>query len=97
MGTVSPDPLAYTARMNNLMVKECDMGLSAESWVLLDMQRGSHVGDDPVDNSEELCVKTAASLLARFDELSHARGPGHQRRPELADAAPGPDPATWAT
>ncbi len=60
----------YTARMNNLMVKEFDMGLSAESWVLLDMQRGSHVGDDPVDNSEELCVKAAASLLTRFDELS---------------------------
>ena len=60
----------YTARMNNLMVKEFDMGLSAESWVLLDMQRGSHVGDDPVDNTEELSVKTAASLLTRFDELS---------------------------
>lgn len=60
----------YTARMNSLMVKEFDMGLSAEGWVLLDMQRGSHVGDDPVDNSEELSVKVAASLLTRFDELS---------------------------
>ena len=60
----------YTARMNNLMVKEFDMGLSAEGWVLLDMQRSSHVGDDPVDNSEELSVKAAASLLTRFDELS---------------------------
>ena len=60
----------YTARMNNLMVKEFDMGLSAEAWVLLDMQRSSHTGDDPVDNTEELSVKAAASLIERFDELS---------------------------
>ena len=60
----------YTARMNNLMVKEFDMGLSAEGWVLLDMQRSSHTGDDPVDNTEELAVTAAASLIQRFDELS---------------------------
>lgn len=60
----------YTARMNSLMVKEFDMGLSAEGWVLLDMQRSSHVGDDPVDNSEELSVTAAASLIQRFDDLS---------------------------
>ena len=60
----------YTARMNNLMVKEFDMGLSAEAWVVLDMQRSSHVGDDPVDNTEELAVTAAASLLDRLNELS---------------------------
>ena len=60
----------YTARMNNLMVKEFDMGLSAESWVLVDMQRSSHAGDDPVDNTEELAVTAAASLIDRFDQLS---------------------------
>ncbi len=60
----------YTARMNSLMVKEFDMGLSAEAWVVLDMQRSSHFGDDPVDNTEELAVKAAASLIERFDDLS---------------------------
>ena len=60
----------YTARMNNLMVKEFDMGLSSESWVLLDMQRSSHAGDDQVDNTEELAVTAAASLIDRFDQLS---------------------------
>ena len=60
----------YTARMNNLMVKEFDMGLSAEAWVVLDMQRSSHVGDDPVDNTEELTVTVAASLINQLNELS---------------------------
>lgn len=60
----------YTARMNNLMVKEFDMGLSAESWVLVDMQRSVHLGEDPVDNTEELCVGLAASLVNRLEELS---------------------------
>lgn len=60
----------YTARMNNLMVKEFDMGLSAESWVLLDMQRSVHRGDDAVDNTEELSVTLAASLISRMEQLS---------------------------
>lgn len=60
----------YTARMNNLMVKEFDMGLSAESWVLLDLQRSVHLGDDPLDNTEELCVALAASIISRLDELA---------------------------
>jgi uncharacterized protein (DUF58 family) len=56
--------------MNTLMVKEFDMGISAESWVILDMYRSSHVGIDAVDNTEELGVKAAASLISRLDELS---------------------------
>ena len=60
----------YTARMNSLMVKEFDMGLTAEAWVVLDMQRSSHAGDDPVDNTEELSVTVASSLVNRFSELS---------------------------
>ena len=59
----------YTARMNNLMVKEFDMGLSAEAWVLVDLQRSAHLGDDPVDNTEELAVSVASSLISRLDEL----------------------------
>ena len=39
----------YTARMNELMVKVFDTGLSAEAWVLLDMHQTSHYGaDDPL-------------------------------------------------
>ncbi len=60
----------YTARMNNLMVKEFDMGLSAEAWVVLDLQRSSHAGDDLVDNTEELSVTVAASLLSQLNEFS---------------------------
>ena len=64
----------YTARMNRLMVKEFDIGISAEAWVLLDMYRGSHIEGDGVDNTEELVVTVAASLIARISELSIATG-----------------------
>ncbi len=55
----------YTARMNELMVKEFDMGLSAEAWVLLDMHESSHFGMDldEVNNTEELSVTVAASIV----------------------------------
>ena len=59
----------YTARMNSLMVKEFDMGVSAENWVVLDMQEGVHYGEPP-DNTEELAVTVAASLIRRMFELS---------------------------
>jgi uncharacterized protein (DUF58 family) len=58
-----------TARMNTFMVKEFDMGISAEAWVLLDLQRSVHLGDAP-DNTEELAVTVAASLISRLLELS---------------------------
>ena len=61
----------YTARMNTLMVKEFDLGISADAWVLLDMYRGSHVvGDNEADNTEELAVSIAASIIGRLVELS---------------------------
>jgi uncharacterized protein (DUF58 family) len=58
----------YTARMNSLMVKEFDMGLSAEAWVLLDMQEGvqGKDGSDAEANSKELAVTIAASLVERL-------------------------------
>ena len=59
----------YTARMNSLMVKEFDMGISAEAWVVLDMQQGVHFGEPP-DNTEEMAVTVAASLVTRLVELS---------------------------
>ena len=62
----------YTARMNELMVKEFDMGLSAEAWVLLDMHQDSHFGVDldDVNNTEELSVTVAASIIDRLIDQS---------------------------
>jgi uncharacterized protein (DUF58 family) len=62
----------YTARMNELMVKEFDIGLSAEAWVLLDMHQDSHFGVDldDVNNTEELSVTVAASLIDRLMDQS---------------------------
>jgi len=62
----------YTARMNELMVKEFDMGLSAEAWVLLDMHHLSHYGieQDDVNNTEELAVTVAASIVGRLMDQS---------------------------
>jgi len=62
----------YTARMNELMVKEFDMGLSAEAWVLLDMHNLSHYGieQDDVNNTEELAVTVAASIVGRLMDQS---------------------------
>ena len=62
----------YTARMNELMVKEFDMGLSAEAWVLLDMHHLSHYGIelDDVNNTEELAVTVAASIVNRLMDQS---------------------------
>ena len=62
----------YTARMNELMVKEYDMGLSAEAWVLLDMHQDSHFGVDldDVNNTEELSVTVAASIIDRLMDQS---------------------------
>ena len=59
----------YTARMNALMVKEFDIGISAEAWVLLDMNHTSHVGELP-DNTEELAVTIAASVINRLVEMA---------------------------
>ena len=62
----------YTARMNTLMVKEFDIGVSAESWIVLDLEAAVHVGvaADPVENSEEAAVTVVASLVNRFAEFA---------------------------
>jgi uncharacterized protein (DUF58 family) len=62
----------YTARMNELMVKEFDMGLSAEAWMLLDMHHLSHYGieQDDVNNTEELSVTVASSIISRLMDQS---------------------------
>ena len=59
----------YTARMNSLMVKEFDIGISAEAWVVVDMQQGVHLGE-AADNTEETSVTVAASLVNRLVDMS---------------------------
>lgn len=63
----------YTARMNRLMVKEFDIGVSAQAWAVLDMERRAHVGEAP-DNTEELAVTVAASLVQHWDETATPAG-----------------------
>ncbi len=63
----------YTARMNRLMVKEFDIGVSAQAWAVLDMERRSHIGEAP-DNTEELSVTIAASLVRHWDESATPAG-----------------------
>ncbi len=60
----------YTARMNTLMVKQFDEGISAEAWLVLDLQHTAQAGVDPTDNTEELGVSIAASLAQRMVDLS---------------------------
>ena len=64
----------YTARMNQLMVKQFDIGISADTWIILDMFERSHNLRDPIDNTEELTVKIAASLIQRTTELGISTG-----------------------
>jgi uncharacterized protein (DUF58 family) len=74
------------------MVKEFDMGLSAETWVLLDMYRTSHVSVDIVDNTEELAVTAAASLFNHLVDLSMPVGlaaNGQQIYLHRPDSSPG--------
>ena len=85
----------YTARMNTLMVKEFDMGISAESWVLLDMYRSGHISLNDAENTEELAVTTAASLISRLTDLSMPVGLAangqqiHVQRPDSSPAQVG--------
>ncbi len=85
----------YTARMNTLMVKEFDMGISAESWVLLDMFRSGHISLNDAENTEELAVTTAASLIGRLTDLSMPVGLAangqqiHVQRPDSSPAQVG--------
>ncbi|MBI2165085.1 MAG: DUF58 domain-containing protein [Chloroflexi bacterium] len=54
-----------TARMGRLMVKEFDVGEGSIIWVFLDLERRAQAGDE-VDNSEEVQVSIAASLVKKY-------------------------------
>ncbi|MAF39797.1 MAG: hypothetical protein CL696_13115 [Chloroflexi bacterium] len=75
----------YTARMNHLMVKEFDMGMSSEAWVVLDMEEAAHVqsGSESLDNTEELAVNIAASLISRLSGFSLPMGLATNADPRL--------------
>ena len=60
--------------MNQLMVKQFDIGISADTWILLDMFERSHDLTDPLDNTEEMAIKIAASLIQRTTELGISTG-----------------------
>jgi uncharacterized protein (DUF58 family) len=54
-----------TARLNRLMVKEFELDPFADVWIVLDMNRHTHVGRGE-DSTEEYAVTVAASLARHF-------------------------------
>ena len=64
----------YTARMNSPMVKEFDVGLAAQFWLLLDLHRPSHHYGAParpdVDPREERRGGTTRHWLDNTEELA---------------------------
>ncbi len=54
-----------SAKLGRLMVKEFDLGLTSDLWVLLDLDRESHVAQGD-ESTEEVAVTVAASIAARF-------------------------------
>ncbi|MBI2171081.1 MAG: DUF58 domain-containing protein [Chloroflexi bacterium] len=54
-----------TARQGRLMVKEFDLGLTSDIWVLLDMEAAAHAAQGE-ETTEELAVTAAASLARYF-------------------------------
>jgi uncharacterized protein (DUF58 family) len=57
-----------TARQGRLMVKEFDMGLTSDIWVLVDMEAAAHVApeEEAEETTEEVAVTAAASLARYF-------------------------------
>ncbi|MBI4202624.1 MAG: DUF58 domain-containing protein [Chloroflexi bacterium] len=54
-----------TVRMQQLMVKEFDLGLSSDVWVVLDMEATAHAYEE-VESTEETAVTAAASIASYF-------------------------------
>ena len=55
-----------TAHHGRLMVKEFDTDIGGRIWIVLDLQRAVQAGDDSVDNTEELGVTVAASIMKKY-------------------------------
>ena len=56
-----------TARMDKLMSKEFDLGLSSDVWVLLDLERDTQAGELD-ESTDEYAVSIAASLAKKYVE-----------------------------
>ena len=56
-----------TARMNKLMSKEFDLGLSSDVWVLVDLNKDVQAGELE-DSTDEYGVSIAASLAKKYIE-----------------------------
>ena len=54
-----------TARTGNLMVKLFELDPASDVWIVLDMQRAAHVGED-MEGTEEAAVTIAASIARYF-------------------------------
>ncbi|MBI2856455.1 MAG: DUF58 domain-containing protein [Chloroflexi bacterium] len=61
------------ARRGKLMLKQFDSGAENQIWVLLDMQAEVHIGDE-VENTEEMAVTIAASVVKSCSEGGWAVG-----------------------
>ena len=74
-----------TARLGRLMVKEFDLGLASDLWLVADLQEGVQAGEYP-DNTEETVVGIAASLAHKY--LSQGIPVGLAARGEHAHFVP---------
>lgn len=62
-----------TARLGRLMVKEFDLGLSSNLWLLLDLHRDVQAGTG-IETTDELAVTIAASVAYRLARMGMAVG-----------------------
>ena len=62
-----------TARRGSLMLKQFDSGMEDVAWVLLDLQKDVHAGED-VSNTEEYAVSAAASIARSYLEIGWSVG-----------------------
>ena len=58
-----------TARTGDLMVKLFELDPASDVWIVLDLQRSAHIGEDE-DSTEESAVSVAASI-ARYFVAAH--------------------------
>lgn len=62
-----------TARRGELMLKQFDAGLEDTAWVVLDLQRRVHVGEE-LENTEEYAITAAASMAKAYSSMGWAVG-----------------------
>ncbi len=62
-----------TARLRKLMVKEFELETSSDVWLVLDLDRNAHRGQDE-DGTEEYAVTVAASLARQLLQAEYSVG-----------------------